>query len=259
MTFSFDTSLVQKYHSNTQIARVLTEDWLGRNMYCPICGVPVLKHFEANRPVADFYCNECHAEYELKSKERTTIGIGDKIVDGEYNTMIGRITALNNPNFFFLTYANNVVRNLLLIPNYFFTPNIIEKRKPLSDKARRAGWTGCNINLTTIPECGKIYVVKDSVELDHEIVHNQYLQAAELRTTSLTSRGWLMDVLLCVEKLDDNFTLEDMYHFVDVLQQKHLDNNNVEAKIRQQLQVLRDKGILKFTNRGHYSKIKHSY
>ena len=59
MNFEFNTSLIVGYHSPTQKARVLTEDWLGRNMYCPICGEPILTHFEANRPVADFYCKNC--------------------------------------------------------------------------------------------------------------------------------------------------------------------------------------------------------
>ena len=59
MNFEFNTSLIVGYNSPTQKARVLTEDWLGRNMYCPICGEPTLTHFEANRPVADFYCKNC--------------------------------------------------------------------------------------------------------------------------------------------------------------------------------------------------------
>ncbi|EKC57958.1 Dam-replacing, partial [human gut metagenome] len=31
--------------------------------------------------------------------------------------------------------------------------------------------------------------------------------------------------------------------------------HNVEAKIRQQLQQLRDKGFIEFTTRGHYRKL----
>ena len=112
MTFEFNTYLAENYHNATQKARVLTEDWLERNMYCPICGAPILTHFEANRPVADFYCKDCQSEYELKSKEKSTTGIGSKITDGEYATMIGRITSLNNPHFFFLTHYNNSVATL---------------------------------------------------------------------------------------------------------------------------------------------------
>lgn len=256
MDFNFNISLAESYHSSTQKARVLTEDWLGNNMYCPICGAPVLNHFEANRPVADFYCEHCKSEYELKSKERASQGIGDRIADGEYNTMIGRITALNNPHFFFLTHYDNEVKNLILIPNHFFVPKIIEKRKPLSENAKRAGWTGCNINLTTIPEYGKIYIIQNSVEINHKSVIETYHKVEKLRTNSLESRGWLMDILQCVDKLSDEFTLDEMYSFTNTLKLKHPDNNNVQPKIRQQLQILRDKGFLEFTLRGHYRKKK---
>ena len=131
MDFIFDSSLIANYHGATQIARVLTEDWVARNMCCPICGASALIHYEANRPVADFCCQKCNSDYELKSKKRLLSGIGNLIADGEYNTMISRITAQNNPNFFFLTYSNLKVINLILIPNHFFSPENIEPRKPL--------------------------------------------------------------------------------------------------------------------------------
>ena len=256
MTFEFNTSLVEKYHNSSQKARILTEDWLGRNMYCPICGASTLAQFEANRPVADFFCKYCNAEYELKSKERAVNGIGNKIVDGEYNKMIERISAFNNPNFFFLTHYNYRVQNLVFIPNYFFVPEIIEKRKPLSNNARRAGWTGCNINLTSIPQHGKIYIVKNSIEINHNLVMESYKKIEALKTNSLEHRGWLIDVLNCVDKLSEEFTLNEMYSFTNLLQLKHPENNFVQPKIRQQLQILRDKGFIKFTKRGHYKKIK---
>jgi type II restriction enzyme len=37
--------------------------------------------------------------------------------------------------------------------------------------------------------------------------------------------------------------------------QKHINNNNVEAKIRQQLQLLRDKGFIEFAERGNYREV----
>ena len=53
---------------------------------------------------------------------------------------------------------------------------------------------------------------------------------------------------------ETTFTLKDMYSFVQELSIKHPNNNNVEAKIRQQLQFLRDKGFVEFTSRGSYRK-----
>jgi len=99
MDLSFDLSLIKNYKNNSQISRVLTENWLKTNGYCPSCNEPYLNEFENNKPVADFYCNSCKEEYELKSKKGTKIG--KKIVDGAYSTMIERINSESNPNFFF--------------------------------------------------------------------------------------------------------------------------------------------------------------
>ena len=133
---------------------------------------------------------------------------------------------------------------------------IIEKRKPLSETAGRAGWIGCYIDLTSIPQYGKIYVVKDSVEIEYDLVIGAYNKVESLRTNSLDNRGWLMDVLQCVDKLGDEFTLEEVYSFTNLLQLKYSGNNNVQPKIRQQLQILRDRGFLQFTARERYKKVK---
>lgn len=256
MNLKFDTSLATGYHSGSQISRVVTEDWVARNMFCPVCGAPVLGHYEANKPVADFFCDDCNSDFELKSKESKTATIGHKIADGAYTTMIERITSLRNPHLFVMTYANWEVNNLLLIPNYFFVPDIIEKRKPLADTARRAGWTGCNIEIGNIPESGKIFIIKNSRQEDKSKVIDLYQRTLFLQKTEIESRGWLMDVLRCVERFPhEDFTTNEIYAFVGELQMKHPGNNHVPDKIRQQLQYLRDKGFLKFTSRGHYKKI----
>lgn len=52
-----------------------------------------------------------------------------------------------------------------MVPKYFFSPDIIEKRKPLAETARRAGWTGCNILLNRIPNEGRIYIVQNEKEI----------------------------------------------------------------------------------------------
>lgn len=45
MNLHFNHSLATGYHSGSQISRVLTEDWMERNMFCPVCGAPVLGHY----------------------------------------------------------------------------------------------------------------------------------------------------------------------------------------------------------------------
>jgi type II restriction enzyme len=66
------------------------------------------------------------------------------------------------------------------------------------------------------------------------------------------ARG-LIEVMKCVEAIGRAaFTLDDVYAFEDRLAALYPGNNNVRPKIRQQLQVLRDRGWLEFTGRGRY-------
>lgn len=255
MNLSFNISLADGYKSASQIARVLTEDWLERNMYCPICGEISIKKAEPNAPVKDYVCENCKSQYELKSKKDNTDKYETKVNDGVYQTMIGRITSLDNPSFFFMHYDCNEVNNLIIVPKCFFIPEIIEKRKPLAENARRSGWEGCNILLNKIPDFAKIPIIRNRVVLDSKKVCKEYNRIYSLQTDSIESRGWLLDVLRCVEQLDTTFTLKQMYRFVEELKIKHPANNNIEAKIRQQLQFLRDKGFIDFSSRGNYKKI----
>ncbi|MBC5862026.1 restriction endonuclease [Flavobacterium sp. F339] len=253
MNLNFNLILAEGYKSNSQIARVLTENWVKENSYCPNCGELSLNDFENNMPVADFHCINCKEEFELKSKNGKLSSI---INDGAYDSMIRRITSDTNPNFFFLTYDKNTVNNFLVIPKHFFTPEIIIKRKPLSENAKRAGWIGCNIDISKVPESGRIFIVKNSNIIDQEQVYNKLKNTAFLKSKKLESRGWILDIMICIEEIrKESFTLEDVYSFENKLKIKYPNNNHIKDKIRQQLQFLRDKGLIEFNGRGHYRKI----
>ena len=69
----------------------------------------------------------------------------------------------------------------------------------------------------------------------------------------ISAKGWLLDIMSCIERIgDDEFALEKVYQFENILKEKHPDNKHIKDKIRQQLQVLRDKGYLRFISRGRY-------
>ena len=244
--------IAANYSSPTQRVRVMTEYWVKNSIFCPNCGTD-LSEFENNTPVADFYCGNCSEEYELKSKNGN---VGKKIVDGAYSMMIERLQSENNPNFFFMSYDKFTlaIKNFLTIPKYFFVPNIIERRAALSPNARRAGWVGCNIVMKDIPDFGKIYYIQNGREIDKNDVLNKWDNTEFIKSThNVEAKGWLLDVLLCIEKIKKTeFTLDEVYSFEAYLQAKHPMNNNVKAKIRQQLQYLRDRKILDFTGRGRY-------
>lgn len=253
MNLSFDIKLSNEYKSLSQKIRILTEDWVDKQIYCPNCGHLNVDKYGNNKPVADFFCTNCHEDYELKSK-RDSVGL--KIVDGAYRTMIERLQSTNNPNFFLLNYDLDTfsVLNFLVIPKHFFTPEIIEKRRALSQSARRAGWVGCNILLQSIPQTGKIFFIKDKQVEPKEKVLAGWRRTLFLREEKDTkAKGWLLDIMICIDKLDrKDFLLEEIYAFEIELSKKHPDNRHIKDKIRQQLQVLRDKNYLEFTSRGNY-------
>ena len=85
---------------------------------------------------------------------------------------------------------------------------------------------------------------------------DRYAQVKSLHTVSMDSRSWLMDILSCINAISAvDFSLQDMYKFKNELQLKHTENHNIEAKIRQQLQILRDQGFIIFLGNGRYRKI----
>lgn len=256
MNISFDLTKIGDYKSKSQRARVLTENWMEQNMFCPTCGKLILKHYQANRPVADFFCEECKSEYELKSQEKKNISSLSIIPDGCYDTMIRRINSLNNPHLFVMTHYNQQVNNLIFIPNFFFTPKIIIKRPPLKESARRAGWVECNINISAIPTDAKISIITDGKLSPIQQVTSSYNRLLSLRTNKLQKRDWLMDTMACIDLIhSESFSIDDIYKYEDVLKIKHPKNNHIKEKLRQQLQILRDNGFVEFTSRGNYRKV----
>lgn len=250
LRLSFDVA--KEYISQSQRIRVMTEYWVKNSIFCPNCGTD-LSSFENNKPVADFYCKSCREEYELKSKNGN---VGKKIVDGAYSAMIERLESENNPNFFFLSYekASLAIKNFLTIPKYFFVPSIIEERNALGPTARRAGWVGCNIVMKDVPELGKIYYVQNGRIIEKNEVLNKWNNTEFIKSArNIEAKGWLLDVLLCVERINkEEFSLVEVYSFESYLQAKHPSNKNVQAKIRQQLQFLRDRKVIEFLGRGKY-------
>src|SRR5215467_50959 len=180
------------YISPSQSARAWTERWVSQQVYCPNCGNPNIAQYAANRPVADFYCKSCSEEYELKSQKSK---FGAKVVDGAFGTMCERLEEPNNPNLLLLNYDLKQfgVTNLFVVPKHFFVREIIEKRKPLADTARRAGWIGCNILLNQIPASGKIFFVQDGQPLDKGKVLHQWRMTLFLRDEGIEARGWLIE------------------------------------------------------------------
>ncbi len=256
MILNLDTRIADGYKSASQKARVITEAWTLANMYCPACVSNNLIDTKNNTEAVDFICGRCDSIFQLKA---TSKSIGRKIVDAGYDAMIRAILENRLPHFLILGYnsSNATVNDLLFIPRFCLPPSAIEARKPLSNAARRAGWVGCNIVLDLVPPEGRIPVINSGSIIPKLTVRKNFRTAKPLENISSKKRGWTLDILTALRSLDrSEFTIDDAYSFEEILAQRHPENLHVKAKIRQQLQVLRDLGYLRFAKRGHYRWIK---
>jgi hypothetical protein len=86
-----------------------------------------------------------------------------------------------------------------------------------------------------------------------EEVREKFKRVKPLKDIAVTQRGWTLDVLNAIRRLGKTeFTTTDAYIFERELEQLHPDNRNVKAKIRQQLQVLRDRNLLLHIDRNRW-------
>ena len=250
---NLNLTLGERYKSATQKARVISEEWTERNAFCCSCGGTIVRE-PNNARVLDFTCLKCHNDFELKS---TRGNFSSKLPDGAFRSMMARLSDISSPDFFFLTYdvKSSCVTNFFAVPTYFLDATVIEKREPLSPSARRAGWVGCNIVMNRIPEAGKVFYVRNRQILQRSAIIETWGRAAFLRRGgSLETRRWTLEILRIVESLNAReFTLQRIYDFETHLKQQFTRNNFIRAKIRQQLQVLRDAGLIVFEGRGRYA------
>ncbi|HEV2435361.1 MAG TPA: DpnI domain-containing protein [Verrucomicrobiae bacterium] len=313
MNLSMTGALAAAYRSGAQRARVVTEAWGEKNLFCPNCSSPKLTWLEPGHPASDYSCPACGFWYQLKSQRAP---IRSSINDGAYRAMMDAIHNDALPSMYFMQYdlATWRVRNLLLVPHFAFPPSAIIKRKPLAATARRAGWVGCNFDLRRIPAEARIDVVRTmarqrsaavsaagfstvpvrdatrgetprrpagvdacaTVIVPPEEVRDKFKRVIPLKEISIQQRGWTLDVLNTVRRLVESrrrgkesliekpredqslltsaptgeFTTADAYTFTRELEKLHPDNRHVKDKIRQQLQVLRDAGLLIHVGRG---------
>src|SRR5579872_4629659 len=117
--------------------------------------------------------------------------------------MCARIASPTNPNLMLMNYdvARFGVTDLFFVPKQFLVREVIQERKPLAPAARRAGWIGCNILLGEIPASGKIYFVRGGQVAPRALVREQWRSTLFLRGQGAAARGWLIEVMKCVEAI----------------------------------------------------------
>ena len=257
MDLSLDFSVAEGYKSPSQVARLVTEDWARRNLYCLSCICDKLTAEPANTRVRDYICPSCCATYQLKSSRGR---FGASVTNSAYAPKMAAIEQGRAPHYAFLQYSLDQaqVTDLFLVPGHLLNAGMIAQRKPLSSTARRAGWVGSNILLGHLPSDVRVTVISTGIARSPEQARADWKRYSFLQTDYRAKGGWGADVLLCTRTLSREtssleFTLQEFYHrFAKELQLRYPSNQHVEAKIRQQLQVLRDGSILTFIGKGRY-------
>lgn len=93
------------------------------------------------------------------------------------------------------------------------------------------------------------YNIKTTEETDDIIETN-----IEPIKESLT--GWRLDVFNCINEISEQiFLLTDVYKYEPFLKKKYATNRHIKDKLRQQLQILRDIGLIEFLGSGKYKKL----
>ena len=246
-----DLSIAANYKSPAQRARVMSEHWFARNCYCLACETDRLLPAVANTKAMDFSCNNCGHQYELKTfVKRPT----KSLVDGAYAALMSRIQSNSAPTLCLLERNDGwQIRGLTAIHSSFITAWVVERRKPLGENARRAGWVGCNIRLDRIPPDGEIAVIDAGICRTKSEVRRQFKRFLPLADLSPDQRGWTTLTLTIIRNLGKPvFSLGDLYERERQFSVAYPANRHVRPKIRQQLQVLRDLGVVSFEGSGVY-------
>ncbi len=252
MNLQLPTKGLDRYKSASQRARIGTEAWGALNFFCPACESPRLQSAAQGTAAIDYVCPMCDSPFQLKSQSKP---LRSKIVDAAHSEMKRAILEDRTPNLFVLHYDLDTwaVRTVLLVPHFAFTLSTLETRPPLAPTARRAGWVGCNILLDKIPLHARISVVSEGSPHTPREVRRSFNRLRPLEKLQVEKRGWTLNVLQVVQSLGKmEFTLADVYAHTHDLAKLHPNNAHVRDKIRQQLQVLRDLGLLEFLGSGSY-------
>ena len=260
MDLRLDPSVAIGYKNKSQVARRISEEWAARNLYCLVCTSAKVNLERTNTPVRDYRCPGCGASYQLKSKKGL---FGAAVSNSAYGPKMAAISHGTAPHYVFLQYSSAIwrVTDLFALPGHLLNAGVVQRRNPLKSDAKRPGWVGSNILLGRVPMDVRVPIVATGAVRSPAEVRRDWARYSFLQADRRSRGGWGADVLLCIRTLQretgsSGFTLQEFYwRFANELASRYPENRHVEAKIRQQLQALRDGGLLAFLGQGHYRVI----
>jgi hypothetical protein len=130
MQIQMQCDIGSRYKSPAQRARVITEFWAERNLYCIHCDSDSVNRSRPNTQAVDFVCPACHSPFQLKCQ---CSPFSTRVVDAGYDAMRRAIEEDRTPHLIVAHYDRDSweMKNVLLVPRFAFSMSVIEKRKPL--------------------------------------------------------------------------------------------------------------------------------
>ncbi len=173
-------------------------------------------------------CQTLHAKIYTFDHQHAIVTSANLTYSGFYkNFKLGLLTndAKTNKNL-------NSTLNQLILENEKITPAIVTQIEKMLKEAPK----------------------RPSYQVENEIDEIYQIQADEIYTT--LQKGWTQEVYQVINQFEKSqFDTQDIYQYTSYFQARYPNNHHIEDKIRQQLQILRDVGLLKFLGNGNYKKL----
>jgi type II restriction enzyme len=118
-------------------------------MPCPICNDKALVKYPTNQKAKDVMCKKCSSQIQIKAtkytKDQQTCL---KLLGADYKTTCASVKE-NKVHYLVILYSvisdKYKINEIYFIDRADINESCIIPRKPLSSKARRAGWQGCKL------------------------------------------------------------------------------------------------------------------
>jgi hypothetical protein len=150
---------VSMYKSKSKINGELSEDFIYEHFRCLDCGSRISKERPGTKCL-DHICVGCGKKYQTKGETKSPNALKNCIRKGQFKTNGSayktRLNSVRNRvcDFICVFYQKkdgvaNSLTGILHIPAHKITEDHVIPCKPLSSSARRAGWQGCNILMSS--------------------------------------------------------------------------------------------------------------
>ncbi len=179
-----------------------------------------------------------HAKMYIFDNSKAVITSGNLTNGGlqlnvEYGILIEDNAIVTQINQDFLNISNNLTTGIVK------NEHIVEALTIIENMPRRE-----------IPNMGNVRLENFETSTNHLQIDNFE------RMIENTLNGWLLDIFKCFNNIEtQEVTLSQLYGFEAILKQKYPNNRHIKDKIRQQIQQLREVGLVEFVGNGKYRKL----